>query len=42
MSKKCALLVYFLVLQEEENYLQRLVASDTTMKCNFAETKTYL
>ena len=42
MSIKCALPVYFLVLKEEENCLQRLVASATMIKCNFAGTKTYL
>lgn len=40
MSKKSALPVYFLVL-EEENCMQRLVAFATTINCNFAGTKTY-
>ena len=41
-SDKCALPVYFWVLKEEENWLQRLVASAATTNCNFAGTKTYL
>ena len=42
MSKKYASLVYFLVLREEENCLQRLIASATKINCNFVGTKTYL